>query len=400
MKGFLWAVVSGVISVANVVGAEGEGPGTYFEPAKGSANVAEQVKAKPGAVRKTVAFLGGSITEMNGFRPLVMKRLREKYPTTDFVEIAAGLSSTCSDAGAYRLEEDVLAKGTPDLFVVEAAVNDEQDGHFDSDRCIRGMEGAVRHVREINPACAVVVGLMVNKDQYESLLAGKVPVAYAAHARVARRYGAAVANVGLELAASARKGGFSWNEYRDCHPSPEGCAFAAKVVLSAIDKVFDPTKPAEVFEQPRPMDEKSYWRGTVVPAKALKLGDGWQASRPDWEKIPGSKRATFTQGEAIWSETVGAELSFSFVGTAAALFLTAGPDAGNLEASVDDGPFVLLKLRADWPPLHYPYVHNIADELPDGPHAVRLRVASAERGGKACSAVRIHRVYVNGRPSF
>ena len=58
--------------------AKSEGPGTYFVPAKGTANVAEKVAAKPGAVHKTVAFLGGSITEMNGFRPRVMKLLRAK----------------------------------------------------------------------------------------------------------------------------------------------------------------------------------------------------------------------------------------------------------------------------------------------------------------------------------
>ena len=85
--------------------AKDEGPGTYFVPAKGTANVSEKVAAKPGAVRQTVAFLGGSITEMNGFRPRVMKLLRAKYPEIAFTEIASGLSSTCSDAGAFRLED-------------------------------------------------------------------------------------------------------------------------------------------------------------------------------------------------------------------------------------------------------------------------------------------------------
>ena len=43
-----------------------------------TANVTAAVVERPGAVRKTVAFLGGSITEMNGFRPRVMRALREK----------------------------------------------------------------------------------------------------------------------------------------------------------------------------------------------------------------------------------------------------------------------------------------------------------------------------------
>jgi len=64
------------------------GPGTYFVPPKGTANVTAPATRRSGAVKKTVAFLGGSITEMNGFRPCVMKALREKYPQMDFVELA------------------------------------------------------------------------------------------------------------------------------------------------------------------------------------------------------------------------------------------------------------------------------------------------------------------------
>ena len=43
-----------------------------------------------------VAFLGGSITEMQGYRPQVENWLRQQYPETDFEFINAGISSTCS----------------------------------------------------------------------------------------------------------------------------------------------------------------------------------------------------------------------------------------------------------------------------------------------------------------
>ena len=393
MKGILFSALAASLTLSL---SGKDGPGTYFDPPAGTANVAKQVSAKPGALKKTVAFLGGSITEMDGFRPRVMRLLREKYPQIAFTEIAAGLSSTCSDAGAYRLEEDMLSKGVPDLFIVEAAVNDDQDGHFDFQRCVRGLEGSVRHVLERNSACAVVVGLMVNRSQYGDLKRGTVPISYAAHARVARWYGAAVANVGAALVESEKRGGMSWAEYADCHPSPAGCDFAAKVVMDAVEQVFKPTEPVEVRTLPRPMDPRSYFRGMALPAERIKLGGGWQVSRPNWDRIPGNKRGYFTQGPAIWSETDGAELEFSFRGTAAALFLTAGPDAGDLKVSVDGGAVRKLALRADWLPLHYPYVHTIDDNLGDGPHTVRLWVSAIRRDGKLCSAVRIHRIYVNG----
>ena len=376
MKNLLIAILglAGGLAVA-----EGEVPGTH-----------------PGAEMKTVAFLGGSITEMDGFRPRVMKLLRAKYPAVEFKELAAGLSSTCSDAGAFRLEEDLLSKGAPDLFIVEAAVNDDQDGHFSEERSIRGLEGSIRQVLLKHPACAVVVGLMVNQSQYQSLMKGVTPLQYRAHARVAAHYGAALADIGSALAAETAKGGMTWKEYKDCHPSPAGCDFGAKVVLEAIGKVFDPTKRAQARPLPTPLDGLSYFRAQTVPPEKLRLGRGWQVSTPDWKSIPGSKRGYFTRGPAIWSETAGSELSFAFRGTAAGAFLTAGPDAGDIEVSVDGGAFRVLKLQANYGALHYPYVQPLADDLKDGPHTVKLRVATTQRNGKPRSAVRIHRLYVNG----
>ena len=396
------SILAGAIAFGAM--AKDEGPGTYFEPAKGTANVAEKTAAKPGQAAKTVAFLGGSITEMDGFRPRVMKLLRAKYSEIAFTEIAAGLSSTCSDAGAYRLAEDVLAKGTPDLFICEAAVNDHQDGGFDRKHAIRGMEGIVRHVLEVNPACAVVVGMMVNSDQYDELMKGATPLHYAAHAEVAEHYGAAVADVGSALVKEAKNGGMTWKEYRDCHPSPAGCDLGAKTVMEAIAKAFDPTKPPQTKPLPPPLDAKSYFHGVAVPPDKVKFGAGWQHSQPDWKNVPGSKRGYFTVGPIIWSETPGSVLEFGFTGTAAAAFLTAGPDAGDLEVSVDGGEWRLTRLRAICGSLHYPYVHPLADDLADGPHTIRLRVVAANRKDKdgsvkPRSAVRLHRLFVNGKPT-
>ena len=39
-----------------------------------------------------VAFMGGSITEMNGYRPMVMNFLERKYPKAQFEYINAGIS--------------------------------------------------------------------------------------------------------------------------------------------------------------------------------------------------------------------------------------------------------------------------------------------------------------------
>ena len=79
-----------------------------------------------------VAFIGGSITEMNGYRPMVCEDLQKRYPDTKFTFTAAGISSTCSTTGSFRLNRDVLSQGPVDLFFIEFAVNDDQDaGHHE-----------------------------------------------------------------------------------------------------------------------------------------------------------------------------------------------------------------------------------------------------------------------------
>ncbi|MEC8972787.1 MAG: SGNH/GDSL hydrolase family protein, partial [Verrucomicrobiota bacterium] len=47
-----------------------------------------------------VAFIGGSITQMEGYRPMVSNWLQSQFPKTKFEFINAGISSTDSQTGA------------------------------------------------------------------------------------------------------------------------------------------------------------------------------------------------------------------------------------------------------------------------------------------------------------
>ena len=48
-----------------------------------------------------VAFIGGSITQMNGYRPMVSDWLQARFPNTQFEFINAGISSTDSQTGRF-----------------------------------------------------------------------------------------------------------------------------------------------------------------------------------------------------------------------------------------------------------------------------------------------------------
>ncbi|MDB6076105.1 MAG: hypothetical protein JWO89_3745, partial [Verrucomicrobiaceae bacterium] len=182
----------------------------------------------------TVAFLGGSITEMEGYRPMVCDILKKRFPATDFKFVAAGISSTCSTTGAFRLERDVLAQGTVDLFFVEFAVNDDQDAAHTRAECIRGMEGIIRHMRQANPNVDIVMTFFVNEGMLKTLREGKTPLTMEAHEAVAKHEEVSTIRLGKEVAEQISAGKLTWKQYGGVHPAPFGNAIAA----SMIDELF------------------------------------------------------------------------------------------------------------------------------------------------------------------
>jgi len=72
--------------------------------------------------------MGGSITQTNGYRPMVVSWLAKRFSKTKFEIVNAGISSLCSTIS--RLKSHILEKDRIDLFFIEFAVNDDQGvGH-------------------------------------------------------------------------------------------------------------------------------------------------------------------------------------------------------------------------------------------------------------------------------
>ncbi|MGN0846457.1 MAG: SGNH/GDSL hydrolase family protein, partial [Kiritimatiellia bacterium] len=210
-------------------------------------------------------------------------------------------------------------------------------------------------------------------------------------------------NVGVELANRTAAGTFSWERYRDCHPSPEGNQMVADLVGELLDRSnwnrpLAPEVQVADHPSPAPLDRLSYARGCFVPFARVTRGAGWEVSRPDWKRIPGSKRDHYCAEPILWSVTPGAECSFTFEGTAVGAWVTAGGDAGCVEVSIDGGAWRMFDLITSYSAaLHYPYTKMFATDLAEGPHIVKLRVAENRAAGRG-TAVRIHRLAVNGRP--
>ena len=334
-----------------------------------------------------VAFIGGSITEMNGYRPMVCEMLKRRFPQTAFTLTDAGIASTCSTTGAFRLASDVLGKGPVDLLFIEFAVNDDQDAHHARRECIRGMEGMLRQALRHNPHVDIVITYFVNPGMVQTLQKGKTPLPIAAHETVAEHYAVSTVDLAREVAGRIAAGKLTWKEFGGTHPAPRGNALCAGMIEAMLDRAWSGELPAGAVKVahkvPEPLDELSYAAGRFVDPGQANVQSGWTLGVPDWSKLPGSKRGRFTKIPMLWADRPGAELTLEFEGTAVGAYVVAGPDAGIVEASVDNGPAGEVNLLHRFSAgLHYPRTVMFATDLKPGRHrrAQRNTVNSAGTG--------------------
>ena len=348
--------------------------------------------------KANVAFLGGSITEMNGYRPMVCDMLKKRFPQTEFTFINAGISSTCSTTGSFRLERDVLACGRIDMLFVEYAVNDDQDARHSPENCIRGMEGIIRHARRANPEMDIVMTFFVNERIMAEIKNGNVPLTIRQHTRVAEHYQVPTINLAAEVTEQIASGKLTWKQFGGVHPAPFGNAIAAAMIDELFSRAWkDPLKegpqPA-AHAMPAPLDERSYFNGRFVDVSAAEPKCGCMVKVPDWKSLKGAKRDRYTSCPTLCAEGPGAEFSLAFEGTAVGAFITAGPDAGVCEYSIDGGEFKQIDLYKHYSKgLHYPYTVMFANDLEPGRH--KLTVRMLEGPAPERQALRIMQFCVN-----
>ena len=116
----LFIVLGVILSAEAVPEFAGKVVAVECRPRQGVGRVMEKIRA--GEPVK-IAYFGGSITEMDGWRRFSREWLQARYPACTFSEIQAAIGGTGSRMGVFRFAQDVLDK-KPDLIFVEFATND------------------------------------------------------------------------------------------------------------------------------------------------------------------------------------------------------------------------------------------------------------------------------------
>lgn len=325
-----------------------------------------------------VAFLGGSITQnSSGHTKMVPEWLKQKWPNVEFTITNAGLSSTCSTTGAFRVNRDVLSKGQVDLLIVEFAVNDDQDAMHDNTTAIRGLEGIIRQYFAANPTGDVISVQFVNPGILAKAGKGEEAASVAAHKAVARHYDIPSVDVGLALAREIEAGKMTWeDDYKDTHPNPIGYQFASDLITKVIEDTVSGETPQTVA-LPEPLDPFSYADAAMVDPQVLSWLGGWKFGPVSKELLPlGNIRGDYTVFNALRSDGAGDYLYHTFSGTMLGAFVLAGPDAGMLEVSIDGGEWNKVDLYHQHSKgLNYPRSVILADGLTKSFHNAAIRVA-------------------------
>lgn len=342
----------------------------------------------------TVAFLGGSITYNPGWREMICKYLQQRFPNTPFHFIAAGIPSLGSVPHAFRLQQDVLDTGKVDLLFVEAAVNDRSNG-TDSVTQIRSLDGIVRHTKKNNKEVDIVLMSFADPNKLKDYSEGKKPVEVENHELVAQYYSYPSLNLAKEVYDKIQAKEFSWeHDFKNLHPSPFGQKLYYESIKDLLEKCFNKADSSSGIIAKKkllpPMNEYSFQSGCYYPISGATL-TGFERIA-DW--APADSAATrkgFVNIPVLEALKPGSQLTLSFKGTAVGIAVLAGPDAGVLEYSIDNGSFVKFDLFTQWSKkLHLPRYKLFSGNLKKGEHTLRLRIAqdkNAQSNGTACRIV-------------
>lgn len=190
----------------------------------------------------TLAFIGGSITQGAGAVPInaecYARKIFEGFckiagqSTEDNVHyIKAGVGGTPSELGMLRYKRDILDEGTPDIVVVEFAVNDE--GDETQGECF---DSLVRKIYEGPGKPAVIILFAVFADDF-NLQERLSPVGMAYDIPMVSTKNSVVEQFGMKQGAGrvVSKNQYFYDRY---HPSNTGHRIMADGVLNLF-KIVD-----------------------------------------------------------------------------------------------------------------------------------------------------------------
>jgi lysophospholipase L1-like esterase/antitoxin (DNA-binding transcriptional repressor) of toxin-antitoxin stability system len=310
----------------------------------------------------TVAYLGGSITAMNGWRNKTTEWLGATYPKATFKEVHAAIGGTGSDLGVFRLGRDVLAH-RPDLLFVEFATN---DGGAAPEQIWRSMEGIVRQTWKKNPQTDIVFTYTITTAFTNDYVKGLCNRSASAMEQLADHYGIPSINFGVRVAQLLKENKLIMDakvietavpkespdrdkQIREklaadvrvlfandgVHPRDEGHELYKAAIIAGLTQMKDLPATDHKAKLAKAFVEDNWESAKMVPLSEKMLSGNWKALPAD----DGKQKAFGNRMGQIWmADAPGSKLSFKFKGSVAKVYDLLGPDGGQVMITVDGKP--------------------------------------------------------------
>ncbi len=342
-----------------------------------------------------IAYLGGSITAQEGWRPRSLNWFRDQFSAAKISEINAAIGGTGSDLGVFRLKNDVLDH-KPDLLFVEFAVNDAGAPVQQIYRC---MEGIVRQTWRKAPTTDICFVYTIAGNMLQTLQEGRFPRSATAMEKVADHYGIPTIHMGLEVARLEKAGKLLFKGDKPATEaeraavgdkllfSPDGVHpytdTGHQLYLDAITRsmaVIEKAGRVEPHALRAPLVPDNWEAARLLPLSRANLSAGWQ--RLD-SRTNSLARAFGGRLPELWhASRPGESISLRFRGTTLRIYDLLGPDCGQVTVELDGGQ-PLVKPRFDaYCTYHRLATLSVAEGLTDAVHTVKITV-HAEQPDKA-----------------
>jgi len=354
-------------------------------------------KVKSGKTVK-IAYFGGSITEMDGWRRLSREWLQSEYPDCRFQEINAAIGGTGSGLGVFRLGQDALRHG-PDLVFVEFAVNDV---YTSPETIWENFDGIVRQIWRRDPRTDIVFVYTVASKLMPDYEKGVCARAAGAMERIADFYGIPSICFGPRVAAEFKAGRLvmSIGEIETAVPketpqrdkrineelkkrgqmlfSKDGIhptLFGHGLYLESIKAAWRAWKgigPVDHGKRlARPFRSARYDEAKMVPLSE-------SMCKGEWTRLPAGdpnqSRFGHRAGQIWMAEKPGSRLCFSFKGTECKIYDLLGPDCGQVWITVDGVRKARPFARFDSYCAYYRLMSLHVFSGADGVHTVEIEV--------------------------
>ena len=337
---------------------------TYNGPVKaqevrvrdGVGNFLEKLKANKTV---TVAYLGGSITAMKGWRNMTTDWLRKANTNAVVNEVHAAIGGTGSDLGVFRVGHDAL-RHRPDLLFVEFATN---DSGRKPEEIWRSMEGIVRRTWKQDAQTDIVFVYTITTTMTNDYMKGSCNRSASAMEQLADHYGIPSICFGPRVMEFLAAGKLVMNarEYEDAvskddldrekkikdliakdprilfardgvHPSEKGHQLYLISVANGFRDMWNMPAVDHTSRLAKPFVENNLETAKMVPVRPEMLSGSWRRLAEN-----DTKAVTFgNRTGTIWyAREPGDTLTFKFKGTCCKIYDLLGPDGGQLWITVD-----------------------------------------------------------------